>query len=405
LAITFSPPGLLSSHQDTGLAIDEDVRLATDGVGNWLAVWESEYDLGGTIGTDRDILAAQSQDDGITWSDPIVVNSTAYSDGSSSTDNSPGIASAGNGNWVVAWHWSEPGIGDEAFVARSTDNGATWTQPAPLDGSPDDQSDIYSDIAGYQVATDDSGLVAIACTSRGDLGGTIGTDGDILVYRSMDYGATWLAPVPVNNDAATDSDWDRYPNLFIDTAGHWMVAWSRGRPNTEFLSTVSLDGGESWSDPVDVGDGTAPYIMSGIAGDGDGRWVAAWSHSSYVTGNFLPEFQLFVSRSENDGATWSTPTELQMIVDSNAHMSDPRVVTDGAGHWVVIWSADQSGANPNIYATESVDDGETWSAVELVQSYMYDISYWDLIPDLATDGLGTWVAVWSTDNPLTGLIL
>jgi len=34
--------------------------MTTDGAGNWMAVWYSQDDLGGTIGTDRDILVARN---------------------------------------------------------------------------------------------------------------------------------------------------------------------------------------------------------------------------------------------------------------------------------------------------------------------------------------------------------
>ena len=39
-------------------------QVASDGAGNWVAVWYSGDSLGGTIGTDNDILVARSSDDG-----------------------------------------------------------------------------------------------------------------------------------------------------------------------------------------------------------------------------------------------------------------------------------------------------------------------------------------------------
>ena len=42
-------------------------EVTTDGVGNWLAVWRSTENLGGTIGTDQDILVSRSSDAGATW--------------------------------------------------------------------------------------------------------------------------------------------------------------------------------------------------------------------------------------------------------------------------------------------------------------------------------------------------
>ncbi|MCH8968940.1 MAG: hypothetical protein IIA66_07475, partial [Planctomycetes bacterium] len=40
---------------------DARAKLATDGSGNWIAVWDSDEEFGGTIGPDRDILLARFQ--------------------------------------------------------------------------------------------------------------------------------------------------------------------------------------------------------------------------------------------------------------------------------------------------------------------------------------------------------
>ncbi len=61
--------------------------------------------------------------------------------------------------------------------------------------------------------------------SYDDLGGTIGTDCDILVSRSTDNGATWTVPVALNTNAATDSTYDEIPQVTTDGAGNWVVVW------------------------------------------------------------------------------------------------------------------------------------------------------------------------------------
>ncbi len=66
--------------------------VATDGSGNWVVLYSMPRDFGGTLG-DRDIFGARSPDDGATWTDPIVVNSTATTDGSA-TDTDPDIAAS-----------------------------------------------------------------------------------------------------------------------------------------------------------------------------------------------------------------------------------------------------------------------------------------------------------------------
>ena len=54
--------------------------MTTDGTGNWVAVWQSDDDLGTTIGTDRDILTSRSLDGGSTWTAPVALGSNAASD-------------------------------------------------------------------------------------------------------------------------------------------------------------------------------------------------------------------------------------------------------------------------------------------------------------------------------------
>ncbi|HEO71013.1 MAG TPA: exo-alpha-sialidase, partial [Candidatus Hydrogenedentes bacterium] len=77
----FSPPSLLNAG---GMAVgdtgdDTDPSLATDGAGVWVAVWSSVEDLDGS-GTDADIFVARSTDNGATWDMPDLLNSFALGD-------------------------------------------------------------------------------------------------------------------------------------------------------------------------------------------------------------------------------------------------------------------------------------------------------------------------------------
>jgi len=76
-------------------------QLVTDTRGNCAIAWSSVDDLNGTIGWDADILMLYSTDDGATWSGPVPLNSDAAADDVS--DRDPVLIADSHGNWLVVW--------------------------------------------------------------------------------------------------------------------------------------------------------------------------------------------------------------------------------------------------------------------------------------------------------------
>ena len=140
---SFGPPAVLNSNAGEDSGGDYDPQITTDGAGNWVAVWQSLDSLGGTIGTDWDILVSRSTDAGASWTDPAPLNTNATED--SGEDRQPQLTTDGAGNWVAVWQ-SDNGLGgtigtdDDIFFSRSTDAGATWSAPAPLNSNAGEDS-------------------------------------------------------------------------------------------------------------------------------------------------------------------------------------------------------------------------------------------------------------------------
>ncbi|MEQ8822682.1 MAG: sialidase family protein [Sumerlaeia bacterium] len=69
----------------------------------WIALWNSQNDLGGPLGADTDILIASSSDGGQTWSAPIHANEMAPFDEHNRGDGSVSIVPNGYGGLLLFW--------------------------------------------------------------------------------------------------------------------------------------------------------------------------------------------------------------------------------------------------------------------------------------------------------------
>jgi hypothetical protein len=402
----------VNAASDGANTIDRYPQVTTDGLGNWVAVWASEDTLGGTIGFDWDILVTRSTDNGATWSYPEALNGHAGVDGSD-RDDWPQVTTDGLGNWVAVWASNSTMFagGDyDILVARSTDGGATWTYPAVLNYSPPTETgaDRY-----VQVTTDGLGhWLAVWDSTEPNVGSGIGTDYDILVARSTDNGATWTQPVALNTNATADSGLDYDPQVTTDGGGNWLAVWYSqddlsGTIGTDMdiLVARSTDNGATWTapavlnsnaysdDPVSAND-RHPQVTT----DGLGHWVAVWASINTIA----PFWDVLVSRSTDNGATWTALALLDLLTGPG-HDEHPQVTTDSAGNWLAVWDSNDDvdgaiGGDKDILVSQSTDNGVTWSARAPLNGTAYtDGWHGEGSPQVATDGLGHWVAVWQCE--------
>jgi len=412
----FTDPAPLNNNAATDSGYDRDPQVTTDGAGNWVAVWYSYDDLGGTIGIDKDILVARSVDNGATWTDPAPLNNNAASD--VGDDYDPQVTTDGAGNWVAVW-WSYDDLGEtigtdaDILVACSVDNGATWTYPAPLNNNATTDS---GDNLIPQVTTDGAGNWVAVWYSYDDLGETIGTDPDILVARSVDNGATWTDPAPLNNNAATDSGNDWEIQVTTDGAGNWVAVWGSNDDlglglgiDGDVLVARSVDNGVTWTDPEPLNNNAATDSeldwFPQVSTDGAGNWVAVWASYDDLGGAIGPDDDILVARSTDNGVTWTDPEPLNNnAATDSGNDFDPQVTTDGAGNWVAVWYSYDDlggtiGTDADILVARSVDNGATWTDPAPLNNNAATDSG-DNHPQVTTDGAGNWAAVWDSYDDL-----
>jgi hypothetical protein len=353
----------LNTNADSDEKGDVWVQLTTDELGTWIAIWQSWDSLGGTIGTDADVLFARSTDTGLSWTDPAPLNTSAATD--EGEDNNPQIATDGAGIWLAVWYTSEG-----------------YNRPSPP--PPDDP---------------------------------VGPDRDILMARSTDLGLTWTDPAPLNNDAVTDAAGDSFPQVTTDGQGLWIAVWqsidlarSTFGADSDIMFARSTDGGLTWTDPAALNTNAAskPAGQDNIpklTTDGLGLWIAVWDSTDQLGRTIGADRDILFARSTNGGATWTDPAPLNntAAVDGMIFDLDPQLTTDGLGSWVATWSSgntlgDTIGSDRDILTARSTDGGLTWSDPAPLNSNAATDSGDDTAAQLTTDEQGLWVATWQATD-------
>ena len=412
-----SPTPTTTLNSDASVDSGSDIfpDLATDGIGNWVAIWQSTNDLSGTIGNDRDLLVIRSADDAQTWTDPIALNKTAQSDTVDDVESI--IAADSSGNWVAAW--SSPnsltgtaGSDRDILFSRSADAGATWTDVGALNANA--ATDSGSD-ERPAIATDGGVFVAVWQSD----GGTSGPDFDIWTARSFTGGASWTTPTLLNAGSQTDSAHDVHPAIATDRVGNWIAVWESSDSalggNRSILVARSADDGATWTmpEPLDPN----PAIDSDVdtwptlATDGAGNWLVAWESDTDLAGTVGDDRDILFSRSTDNGTNWSPADPLNTNANNDSgDDANPRLMGDARRGWTAIWNSNESfgetvGGDFDILVARSADHGITWSSPRVLNTNAADDLGGDYNPNFSINADGERaIAVWHSDDELSGSV-
>ena len=417
--------------------------LATDGAGNWVAVWNYLSGFGGA--PDSDIYAAHSTDNGETWTSPVTVNNDAEHD--FRKDKDPKIQTDGLGNWVVIWERAlDQGIHlysstfcipiqDRAaisltptllaFADRDTHMGSsapklvtitnTGEEPLSFTGAgiviagTDAESFIITspvDLSPLPPAGRRFAEVAFDPQREGHLESylSITTDNQDIPFATIQLSGTGVQRAPnmleissprvLNSNADSDRGYsDDSPSLATDGAGHWIATWDSyyNGQDWEVYTSCSSDNGQTWmmARPLTQNISYDDYSAH-VASDGMGNWVSVWSL------NYGRYINIQTSCSTDNGISWTTP---KSIIQDDALNFHPKVATDGEGHWVTVWEHDTIGGGSymgsDLYVSRSENSGETWTqGTRCIDVGVYSWYWQDHDPQFMTDGSGNWVFTW-----------
>jgi hypothetical protein len=170
----------------------------------------------------------------------------AFSHSQTPFDNSPGMG----GNFGARFGYALPQL-----VARSTDQGKTWTMaalgPPVFDASGSQTGVGWTPKGGAQGTY----LAAYQATPTG---AQSSGPAQVVVQRSTDGGVTWTDPVAIDDDNPSDMNTSFYPQMGVAPNGRVDVVWQDSRNLTDFhfnvRYTYSTDGGATWAHNMLVSD-------------------------------------------------------------------------------------------------------------------------------------------------------
>lgn len=248
--------------------------------------------------------------DGLSWNNPISVDSTSASSDKNwiACDSWPNSSFYGN----CYMEWDDPSGNLLILMSASTDGGLTWSTAIPTANS--------AEGIGGQPLVQPNGTVVVPIEA--------GQVAVMEAFVSTNGGASWTAPVAISNiQFHADAGGIRsgpLPSAAVDGGGTVWTVWEdcRFRANcstNDLVYSTSTDG-VNWSAvtriPIDNTSSTADYFIPGIGIDpatsGSGAHVALHYYYYLQSNCSTSTCQLFVGyiSSANGGATWNTPTTL-----------------------------------------------------------------------------------------------
>jgi hypothetical protein len=126
-----------------------------------------------------------------------------------------------------------------------------------------------------------------------------------------------------------------YPNLVIDGAGNFNVAWTDSAAGVMF--SRSTNQGATFPNNVAIPGSTGAAFQPQVVVDATGNNVyVAWAAASTTAGNF----DVYVSHSTNGGASFPAGTKLTL---GPVPLADgPRMAVDSGGVVSVVWGRDET---------------------------------------------------------------
>lgn len=327
---SWTDPNVRINTGGFGTAQDDPAIVATDS--HIFVAWADQRS-----GTDHDIYFANSTDGGATWSDPNVKINT---DVGITTQNSPALAVDSNGVIYMVWQDNRDSNHYDIYFAKSSDGGATWTDPnirVNSDATTTNQRDPT-------IAVDSQGDIYVAWEDQ------ITGNYDINFSKSVNGGDTWSDPSTRINSDVTAED-QRNPYMAVDAQDKIYITWEDERNGDwDIYFAISVDGGNTWTNPnkrVDSDDTFASQNNPTIAVGLNNIIYVAWHDNRNLDND------IYYAESNDGGNSWTHPNMRVNDDIAGNNQLNPSIGVDSTVTVFVVWHDDRN-SNSDIYFSSLV---------------------------------------------------
>jgi len=348
-------------------------QIAVDASGNINVVWRDGPPESG------DIFFTRSTDGGSNFSEPFfnVSNDQGGSD-------FPYMTLDSSGNIYIVWvKSSTPPSGprySDVFFSLSRDGGATFSAPKDLTNNLTSRHSITSP---PQIAVDSAGNINLFWHSRNP-----GGDNHGYFSRSSDGGATFS----VRKEIDFSNEGHPYFRIALDSIGNINAVVEDGTFRMGINLLRSNDGGATFSETVISQSGSFSGVLNPqIAIDSSDNINIVWEE--LASGGSFP-YNIFLRRSTDGGLTFSPRQNVSNDPGGSRGAGSPQIAVDAGGNINVVWT-DNTPGNNEIFLSRSSDGGATFSTPQNLSNDPGDSN----TSQIAVDSNGNINVVWLDNTP------
>jgi hypothetical protein len=262
---------------------------------------------------------------------------------------------------------------DNAHASYSQDAGRTWH---PAEGVEPPNYRVSGDVS---TAFDRKGH-AFICYMAFDKLGTFSywahnaTRNGLFVRRSVDGGKTWEANhIPVIEHATEPGmPWEDKPYIVSDTSkgpysGNLYVGWTRWTlTDSEILLSRSTDDGQTWSKPIEID--SRPGLPRDDNGAAEG-FAGAVSPDGTLYAVWSEDNDIVLASSRDGGKSFSparpiihTAPIMFGVQTLDRANGFPQIAVDPRSRRLFVTWSDYRNGDVDVFCATSTDEGKTWSA-------------------------------------------